>query len=445
MDYQPCNILAEQSLIGSIMIDGGSDYAMTHVKVDDFYDKKCAEYYAAILLAHSRNDVIDYATIAELVPSRNFVDLGDLIKNTHSSANLEGYAKSVLNKSTERKALTALQEAATVIMGDGTTQEKTAAAAALTADIVAVDNESGLIHVKDIGMEWLEIHEERISDDGVKGLTTGITGLDELYGHRGVGETDLVIIAGRSKMGKTALATMIASEVAYSGSHTAVFSMEMPRFQLFERFLTQDAQVAGDNFYEPMRESDYAKVSRTIGKMSESNLYFDDRSSLSLAQIKSACKKHKETHGSLGAVFVDYFTLMKVESAARHDLAHGANSTGLKNMAKELKCPVFLLAQLSRGVDSRPNKRPLISDLRESGSLEQDADSIMFLYKDSVYNPDNGLGGLTEVILAANRHGSAGTAYVDMKAGYFVNIDEAGINERNFSAGNENKDNWGER
>ena len=442
MSWEASNIGAEESLIGALILGGANERVFEMVKPSDIYSKSISSFYSAILETHKRGNNVDLITVAENLSDSDFSALGILAKNTPSAANIYAYARIVVDKSSERKAITLSLEAVELIKGEGTAQDKTAAALALVSQIQAPDDEEGLIHVKDIGGQWLDAYEERISDDGIKGLKTGITGLDELYGHRGVGETDLVVIGGRSKMGKTALATMISGEVAYSGNHTAVFSMEMPRFQLFERFLTQDAQISGDKFYQEMDEYEFARISQTIGKMSGSNLYFDDRSSLSLNQIKSACRKHKETHGSLGAVFVDYFTLMKIESAARHDLAHGANSTGLKNMAKELKCPVFLLAQLSRGVDSRPNKRPLISDLRESGSLEQDADSIIFLYKDSVYNPDNGLGGLTEVILAANRHGAAGTAFVDMKAGFFVNMDESGVNDRNFSAGNDKQDDW---
>jgi len=435
MEWDPSNINAEESLIGA-MIKYPDDYSriFEQVKPDDFYNKRLGEYYKSALRLHKDGANPDFVMLSGEINDDDFTHLGGLIASVSSNANIYGYAGIVKNKSVERDALTKLSEAMEIIKGEGKTQDKAAEALSLVSSIDTNDSEAGPIHVKDIATEWLNVYEDRINNDSIKGLKTGVDGLDKLYGHRAVGETDMVVIGGRSKMGKTAFATMIASEVAYAGKHTLVFSMEMPRFQILERFLTQDAQVSGDNFYQPMDDYDYAKVSATVGKMIDSHLYIDDRPNLSLNQIKSTCRRHQEEHGELGAIFVDYFTLMKIQAAARHDLAHGANSTGLKEMAKELKVPVFLLAQLSRGVDSRPNKRPLISDLRESGSLEQDADSIIFLYKDSVYNPDNGLGGMTEVMLAANRHGEAGTAYVDMKAGYFVNMDEAQVNERQFSA-----------
>ena len=424
---------SEEALIGALIgKHGDSEKIFEQVKPSDFFNKKLGAIYAKALELHGNSVKADFVTVSETLTDSEFTWLGGLIKDCPSDANIYAYAKIVTDKAVEREALDKLAQAMEVIKGEGNTQEKAAEAVTLVGGINTDDNEAGPIHVKDIALEWLDVYEERINDDGVKGLKTGIDGLDKMFGHRGVGNTDLVVIGGRSKMGKTALATMIASEVAYTGKHTLIFSMEMPKFQIFERFLTQDAKVAGDKFYQAMDDYDYSRVNSTIAKMIESNLYIDDRSNLSLNQIKSACRRHQEEHGELGAVFVDYFTLMKIGNAARHDLAHGANSTGLKDMAKELKVPVFLLAQLSRGVDNRPNKRPLISDLRESGSLEQDADAILFLYKDSVYNPDNGLGGLTEVILGANRHGEAGTAFVDMKAGYFVNMDETEVNAREF-------------
>ncbi len=428
-NWQPANINAEQALIGALIgKHGDSEKIFEQVKPSDFFNEKLGAIYQQALNLHGDSIKADYVTVSETLSDADFTWLGRLIKDCPSDANIYAYAKLVTDKAVERDALTKLSEAMELIKGEGNTQDKTSEAVALVGGINTDDNEAGPIHVSDIAREWLDIYDNRINDDGIKGLKTGIHGLDKLFGHRGVGETDLIVIGGRSKMGKTALATMIASEVAYSGKHTLIFSMEMPKFQIFERFLTQDAKVAGDKFYQPMDDYDHSKVSATVGKMIDSNLYIDDRPSLSLNQIKSACRKHQEEHGELGAVFVDYFTLMKIQSAARHDLAHGANSTGLKDMAKEIKVPVFLLAQLSRGVDSRPNKRPLISDLRESGSLEQDADAIVFLYKDSVYNPDNGLGGLTEVILAANRHGEAGTAFVNMKGGWFENVSDNDVN-----------------
>lgn len=427
-NYEPFNLACEESLIGAIMKDEGSDWACENIKAIDFYGAMYREYFTAILLAHSRNDAVTLATISDLVPQRKMTELGDIMRNTASSANLKGYAKIVLNKSSERQSLTALHEAAELIKGDGTTQEKTAAAAALTADIAVVDTQSKPVHIKQIASEWLDEHEARTAEDAPLGLKVGVNGLDDIYGNRGIGKTDMVVIGARPKVGKTQLLVMMFDFIARnSGRAVLIFSMEMPKTQLFERFLTNGSKVKGDSFYRKMDVDEYSMVSHAIGELNGTRLYIDDRPNLSMAQVNATAKKFKEEHGDI-VVGLDYFTLMKTKETGRTDLAFGENSTGLKTMAKNLECPVVLLAQLSRGVDSRPNKRPLISDLRESGSIEQDADSIIFLYRDSIYNPDNGLGGLTENIVAANRHGETGVAFTDMKGGWFENVSDNDVN-----------------
>lgn len=429
MEWQSNNEGAEQSLIGALVKSGGNDKVFETIRVDDFFNKTTAKFYEVITGLKDANTAIDFTTVAAQLSDHEFTTLGDMIRSTPSAANIYGYAKIVADKAVERDTLIKLNEAMQIVKGGGNTQENGAQVLSLINKINTDDNDEKPEHIGEIAKRWFDTYEERLSEDGTKGLKTGITGLDTLFGNRGVGDTDLVIIGGRSKMGKTALSVMVAEAVAKAGKHTLVFSMEMPKTQIFERFLTQGAKVSGDKFYQHMDDYEFARVGKVMADMRDNHLYIDDRPNLSMNQIKSACRRHMEEHGELGAVFVDYFTLMKAqEGFARHDLATGANSNGLKAMAKELKFPVFLLAQLSRGVDSRPNKRPLISDLRESGSLEQDADAILFLYKDSVYHPENGLGGLTEVILAANRHGEAGTAFVEMKGGWFENISELDVN-----------------
>jgi replicative DNA helicase len=430
MQWEPNNSNAEESLLGAIVRGGANEKIFDQIKPEHFYNKTIKLYYEAALDAHKCGELVDYTTVVSRLSDRNFTELGQLIKDTVGSANIYAYAKIIKDKAIERESITKFNEAIELIRRGGSTQDNISNSLALINTINIQESKQHAKHVKDIASEWLDIYDDRINNRIESGLKTGVTMLDEIYGSRGVGDTDLVVIGGRSKMGKTALATMICCEMALQEKNTLIFSMEMPILQMFERLLSQQSMVSGSKFHEIMPDSELAKVSKAVGDFMNSKLFIDDRSSLSLSQIRSACRKHEDDHGKLGAIFVDYFTMMKIEKAERNDLAHGANSTGLKNLAKELKSPIFLLSQLNRRVDSRSNKRPYISDLRESGSLEQDADSIIFLYKDSVYNPDNGTGGLTEVILAANRHGSAGTAFVDMKEGYFVNLEQNQVNER---------------
>lgn len=442
INWEPSNTNAEQSLIGALIGNhGDSEKIFEQVKASDFFDNKLGSIYARALELYGKSIKADYTTVSDRMSDADFTWLGKLIKDCPSDANIYAYAKLVTDKAVERDALTRLNEAMAIIKGEGDTQEKATEAVTLVSDIVVDSNDSAPTHVKEIAHEWLDSYEERINNDSVKGLTTGIDGLDEIFGARGVGKTDMTVLGGRPKTGKTQMMVKIGDHMAReSGKPVLMFSMEMPGQQIFERFLTNSSKVQGNKFYEPMDDYEMALVSKAIGELSDTDLYIDDRPNLSLAQIKSTCRKFKSDHGEVAGFLVDYFTLMKIESAGRTDLAFGKNSTGLKDMAKELEIPVFLLAQLSRGVDSRPNKRPLISDLRESGSIEQDADRIIFLYRDSIYNPDSTLGGLTEVIVAANRHGAAGTAFVEMKGGWFENVSNNDVN--NLMSNPEEQEKW---
>lgn len=434
MEWQPSNTTAEESLIGALIgKHGDNSKIFDQLKPADFYNKDMAGIYSAALELHKVGTKADYTTVSAGLNDADFTRLGMLIKNTPSASNIYSYAKMVRDKSTEREALTKLSEAIEIIKGAGNTPDKASEALSLINTISTNDNGAGPEHVKEIAKRWLNTYDDRINNPDSAGYKTGVVGLDELLGARGIGRTDMIVIGARPKLGKTQLAVKIADYMARQESlPTLIFSMEMPKEQIFERFLTNGSKVSGNNFYQEMENYDYARISEYISDVMDKKLYIDDRPNLSLNQIKSTCRRFKEEHGELGPIFVDYFTLMKTKEAGRTDLAFGANSTGLKDLAKELGSPVILLAQLSRGVDSRPNKRPLISDLRESGSIEQDADLILFLYRESVYVPDSPLGGLTEVIAAANRHGGAGTAFLEMKGGWFEDVSDNEVN-RAFS------------
>lgn len=438
-EWQPSSQTSEEALLGALLGNNGcNDKIYDQVKSSDFYTRRIGLIYKVALELHGRGIVPDFATVSADLNDADFTWLGSLIHSCPSGANVYSYAKIVTDKSVERDALIKLTEAVEIIKGEGKTQDKAAEVISMISEISADDNESSPTHIKEIASEWLYTYEDRINNDGTRGLKTGVDGLDRIFGPRGVGKTDMIVIGARPKVGKTQFMVKICDHIAKdSKKPVLMFSMEMPNQQIFERLLTNSSKVQGGKFYEPMDDLDMSKISVAMGGLNETSIYIDDRPNLSLSQIKSTCKKFKEEHGDVAGFFVDYFTLMKIESAGRTDLAFGKNSTGLKDLAKELEIPIFLLAQLSRGVDTRPNKRPLISDLRESGSIEQDADSIIFLYRDSIYNPDNNLGGLTEVIVAANRHGEAGTAFIEMKGGWFENVSDNDVNHTMAQ-----QDNW---
>ena len=441
-EWKPSNQNAEESLVGAIIkFSGDRSKIFESVAHTDFYNKRLANAYKVASELNKDGSPVDYTTVSENLSNDDFVWLGMLIKTCPSDANIYAYAKIVKDKAIERESLAKLSEAMETLKGDGKTQEKTAEALSIVSKIDVGTQQEKPKHIKEIANRWLDTYDNRINNPDSAGYGTGVSGLDDILGARAIGRDDLVVIGARPKKGKTQLAVKIADHMSRNKDLPAiVFSMEMRDEQLFERFLTNGAKVSGDNFYREMGEDEYRKVTCYVGDVMDKNLFIDDRPNLSLNQIKSTCRRLKDELGELGPIFVDYLTLMKTNDAARTDLAVGENSTGLKSLAKELGSPVFLLAQLSRGVDSRTNKRPLISDLRESGSIEQDADLIMFLYRESVYVPDSELKGLTELIVAANRHGENGTAFMEMRGGWFDDISQADVNHMmNFSS---QSDDW---
>ena len=433
-EYQAYNLNAEESLIGSLFkIDSGSQFlasALAMLSTDDFYRKDHQQVFSNVKTKFLSGEAFDLVLIAERLEAETgeewFVRIGTIIRNTASASNINGYARIIKEKSLERATLAKLNDSIQVITGDGTTEDKISQ---ITGLLTTIENESrvgsgGLTHIKDIALKWFDIYDDRINNPDAAGIKTGISGLDDLFGNRGVGKTDMIVIGARPKMGKTQLAITIADSISTTTQKPVmIFSMEMSNEQVFERMLSSSSRVSSDNFYQPMGNAEMDDITVAIAKMAQSQIYIDDHTNMSLAYIRGECRKMKAKNGDLGAVFIDYLTLMQAEKADRNDLAVAAITKGLKNMAKDLKVPVFLLAQLNRGLESRPDKRPIMSDLRETGQIEQDADRIIMIYRESVYDTDSPLGGLTELIVRANRHGATGTAFVDMKNGIMENID----------------------
>jgi len=433
--WQAFNIEAEENFIGSVFKLGlGSEAlakAFSQLTPEDFYKTKNQKIFSLQKQLFFNGEPIDLLIMADQLGGDALTYIGSIIKTVHSAANISGYVQLIKERSLERVTLAKLNESIAVLTGVGSSKDKINDIASLMATIEQDNSigQGGVTHVKDIAMAWLDIYEERINNPDAAGIKTGITGLDDLFGNRGVGKTDLIVIGARPKMGKTQLALKMTEHIATTTRKPVmVFSMEMSNEQVFERMLSSSSQVATDNFYQPMGNIEFDAVNCAIAKMAQTDIYIDDRTNMSLSYIRGECRKMKAKKGSIGAIFIDYLTLMKAEKADRNDLAIGAITKGLKNMAKDLKVPVFLLAQLNRGLESRNDKRPIMSDLRETGQIEQDADRIIMIYRESAYDENCGLGGLTELIVRANRHGATGTAYVNMINGIMNNVEPAEVN-----------------
>ncbi len=444
MEWQPHKIETEENVIGGIFKAGSDSKSVASVfsflSSDDFYKKEHRQIFDVTKQMYLSGDNYDFVLVADKLGGDALTYIGSMVQRTPSAANLIGYARIVKEKAAERHTLAALQDSIAILTSEGETKSKIEEIASMMA-VIEQDNSvgaGGVVHIKDIATKWLDIYEDRINNPDAAGIKTGITGLDDLFGNRGVGKTDLNVIGARPKMGKTQLAIKMADHIAMSTAKPVmIFSMEMSNEQVFERMLSSSSRVSSDNFYQPMGNAEMDDITVAIAKMAQSDIYIDDHTNMSLAYIRGECRKMKAKKGCIGAVFIDYLTLMKSEKADRNDLAVGAITKGLKNMAKDLKVPVFLLAQLNRGLESRTDKRPIMSDLRETGQIEQDADRIIMIYRESVYETDSPLGGLTELIVRANRHGATGTAYVDMKNGIIENINNnqmAQVNAKIYDA-----------
>tara|TARA_R110002012_G_scaffold212013_1_gene383002 strand:+ start:172 stop:1533 length:1362 start_codon:yes stop_codon:yes gene_type:complete len=356
-----------------------------------------------------------------------FAYLVDLQKIA-SPSNAVAHAKIVRDSAIERKVNAELNNAMAMLQErDGRSiYEKVGEVESMISSILdrSIRNESkGLVHCMDVMDKWSEEMENRFKDpESSKGFSTGYEGLDNVIGIKLVRPKSLVVVGARPKMGKTAmLAGMVKSFGLEQKKAVALFSLEMPSDQIMERMLCERANVNGDMFYEGGHDEDFAKVSAAMGEYSNSQVYMDDTAGITINHVKSEVRKLAKKQ-PLGLIAIDYLTLMEAEKADRNDLAYGIITKELKKLAKELDCVVLLLTQLNRSLEQRTNKRPMPSDSRDTGQIEQDCDLWIGLYREAVYNdeipPEQ--QGLTEAIVRLNRHGNTGTAYFDLKNGYFI-------------------------
>jgi replicative DNA helicase len=357
-----------------------------------------------------------------------FAYLMDLCKVANVS-NYVAHAKIVRESAISRVINAKLNDAiAMVNENDGrTVYEKVGDLESMISAVLdrSIKNDtSGLVHASDICDRWSKELEDRFENpEAQSGYSTGIKDLDKILNPKLIRKGSLVVVGARPKMGKTALLGSLTKQFALEHKKaTAVFSLEMPSDQIMERMLCERANVNGNIFYQGSdNDSDFARVSAAMGEYVNSKLYMDDTPAITIQHIQRESRKLSKID-DVGLIAVDYLTLMEAEKADRNDLAYGKITKALKNLAKELNCVVLLLTQLNRSLESRPNKRPMPSDSRDTGQIEQDCDLWIGLYRHAVYD-DNVIQeekGLTEVIVRLNRHGDTGTAYLNLKNGYFV-------------------------
>jgi len=410
----PYSLEAERSVLGSLMIDNETyDSIIDVVREDDFYRADHRLIFRAIAKLSSDNQPFDVITVSEFLESHKKLNdvggmgyLGSLVNDTPTAANITPYAKIVSDKSILRSLIRASNEIAQDAYNpDG--RDSVELLGIAENKILALDK--GQTNSVQTASALLPMFVNNLDDRFTKGvmpgLSTGFKDLDDIT--LGFGSSNLVIIAGRPGMGKSVLGMNIARYTALEGKNALLFSLEMEAEELMQREIAALSGISLTSIRTgDIKDHEWPKMTGAIEKMNTDNLLIDDSPSITVAQIAARSRRIMKRQG-LDIIIVDYLQLVTGEGDSQtHQIE--LISKGLKRLAKELKIPVVALSQLNRELEKRPNKRPIMSDLRQSGAIEQDADIILFVYRDEYYNEDSADKGLAELIIAKQRNGPTG-------------------------------------
>jgi replicative DNA helicase len=413
----PQNIDAEQSVLGAMFMEREAIYkAARHVKAEDFYLAGHRLIFEAIIKLDEVGKIPDLVTVTDLLKQSGQLEnvggatyVASLIGMVPTASNVEHYARIVEEKSILRSLIAAANRIASLGYEGGEDAEKLVTEAEqMLMELSSRRTDTVFKPLSDILLEIFQIIESRYRNKGeISGIKTGFDDMDNLC--CGLQPGDLVIMAGRPAMGKTSLGMTIAHNVALkSNLPVAVFSLEMSRAQLVQRILCAEAMVDQQKVRSGyLDEDDWRRLVEAAGKLSKATLFIDDSAGLSVRELKAKARNLKAEKG-LGLIVIDYLQLLSGSSRENRQQEISEISRSLKGMAKDLEVPVIALAQLSRAVEQRQEKRPIMSDLRESGSLEQDADVVMFIYREEYYRPDTEKKGIAEIIVAKQRNGPTG-------------------------------------
>ncbi len=414
----PHSIEAEQSVIGAMIMDAQAiTLASEIISGEDFYNKQYGVVFETMVELHEGGKPVDIVTLQNSLREKNVPAevsslefIRDLVTAVPTSANIKSYATIVSEKSTLRKLIRLMDE-----IENNCYMEKESLEYILedtekrVFQLVQKRNTGEFTPIREVVMNAINKIEIASKSKGpVTGIPTGFLDLDAKTA--GLHASDLILIAARPAMGKTAFVLNIAQHVAFRQNKTvAIFSLEMSKEQLVNRMFSLESKVdAQDLRTGQLSDSDWEKLVESAVTISESNLIIDDTPSISIAELRSKCRKYKMDH-DLQLVIIDYLQLMSGSGKSDSRQQEVADiSRSLKAMARELSVPVIALSQLSRKVEERPDKKPMMSDLRESGAIEQDADIVMFIYREDYYKSDTDKKNIAEIIIAKHRSGSTG-------------------------------------
>ncbi|MBU5428328.1 replicative DNA helicase [Tissierella pigra] len=430
----PHSLEAEQSVLGAMILNKEAiNTAIEIIRPDDFYKEANKEIFESILVLFNKNEPVDLITLSEELKRRGTLEntggvtyLADISSGIATTANVKYYCKIVEEKSILRRLINSCDN---VIAQSYENSDEVNAiiekAEKSIFDITQGRHREGFSPISEVLLDSFSQIEERAANKGtLTGLTTGFIDLDNKLS--GLQKSDLVLLAARPSMGKTAISVNIVTNAAIkAGASVAVFSLEMSKEQLVQRMISATAHVDLQKIISGrLEEDEWIQVINSMGPLSQANVFIDDTPGISLMEMKAKCRRLKIEKG-LDLVMIDYLQLMQLEGRQESRQQEiSAISRGLKALAKEMDCPVIALSQLSRAPELRTDHRPILSDLRESGAIEQDADVVLFLYRDDYYNEDSEKKNIGEVIIAKHRNGPTGSIELVFKKEFtkFVNM-----------------------
>lgn len=423
----PQNIEAEQAVLGSIFLDAESIIeAMEYIETKDFYRRSHQLIFETMLNLNNRSEAIDVITVKDQLENQNLVEdvgglsyLSELALAVPTAANIVHYAKIVEQKSLLRNLI----QTATDIVSQGFEQGEEVESILDEAErrILEVSekrNRSGFLSISEVlNTTFAEIDRLSQQEEEITGIPTGYHALDKMTA--GLQPEELIILAARPAVGKTAFALNIAQNIGTKTDRSvAIFSLEMGASSLVNRMLCAEGTIEASHLRTgQLNEEEWQNLIMAMGSLSKANIYIDDTPGIKISEIRAKCRKLAQERGDLGLILIDYLQLIEGTGRENRQQEVSEISRQLKKLAKELKVPVIALSQLSRGVEQRQDKRPVLSDIRESGSIEQDADIVAFLYRDDYYRDEEGEdsgeekedNNIIEVIIEKNRSGARGT------------------------------------
>lgn len=416
----PHSIEAEQSVIGSMIMDREAIVVASEIVLgEDFYNKQYGVLFDTMVELNDEGKPVDLVTLQDRLKEKDVPPevsslefIRDLITVVPTSANVKYYANIVAEKATLRKLIRLNEEIAnTCYVGKDSLEDILSDTEKRVFDLVQRRNTGEFVPIRQIVMNAMDHIEKASHNKGnVTGVATGFLDLD--YRTAGMQPSDLILVAARPSMGKTAFVLNVAQYVAFKQDKTvAIFSLEMSKEQLVNRLFSMESKVDSQHLRTGnLSDAEWEKLIESAGVIGKSHLIIDDTPGISISELRSKCRKYKLEH-NLEMVIIDYLQLMSGSGRSTDSRQQEISdiSRSLKALARELHVPVIALSQLSRAVEQRPDHRPMLSDLRESGAIEQDADVVMFIYRDDYYNKDTEKKGIAEIIIAKQRNGPIGT------------------------------------